>query len=124
LSFPQIFLKAPKQNQQSLLSAVSKANMKFTLAALSFSGLGVSGMRSALPKSFLPLKSRGAVLPGDSTASLVDFTIAPLQPGEVLVQTKASTICGSDIRCIYREHLGKGAEGYQAGVCQLHVKTG
>lgn len=24
-----------------------------------------------------------------------------------------STICGSDIRCIFREHLGKGAEGYQ-----------
>ena len=26
---------------------------------------------------------------------------------------KASTICGSDIRCIYHEHLGKGPEGYQ-----------
>jgi threonine dehydrogenase-like Zn-dependent dehydrogenase len=26
---------------------------------------------------------------------------------------KASTICGSDIRAIYREHLGKGPEGYQ-----------
>jgi threonine dehydrogenase-like Zn-dependent dehydrogenase len=26
---------------------------------------------------------------------------------------KACTICGSDIRAIYREHLGKGPEGYQ-----------
>jgi len=26
---------------------------------------------------------------------------------------KACTICGSDIRAIYREHTGKGAEGYQ-----------
>jgi threonine dehydrogenase-like Zn-dependent dehydrogenase len=31
----------------------------------------------------------------------------------VLVKTKSSTICGSDIRAIYREHLGKGPEGYQ-----------
>jgi threonine dehydrogenase-like Zn-dependent dehydrogenase len=30
-----------------------------------------------------------------------------------LVKTKATTICGSDIRAIYREHTGKGAEGYQ-----------
>ena len=32
---------------------------------------------------------------------------------------KASTICGSDIRCIYHEHLGKGPEGYQ-GVIAGH----
>jgi len=31
----------------------------------------------------------------------------------VLIRTKASTICGSDIRAIYREHLGKGPEAYQ-----------
>ena len=30
---------------------------------------------------------------------------------------KASTICGSDIRAIYREHLGKGPEGYQNKIC-------
>ncbi len=30
---------------------------------------------------------------------------------------KSSTICGSDIRCIYREHLGKGPEGYQNKIC-------
>ena len=42
---------------------------------------------------------------------------------------KASTICGSDIRCIYHEHLGKGPEGYQGVIaghepCGQIVKTG
>jgi threonine dehydrogenase-like Zn-dependent dehydrogenase len=32
---------------------------------------------------------------------------------KVLIKTKSSTICGSDIRAIYREHVGKGPEGYQ-----------
>jgi threonine dehydrogenase-like Zn-dependent dehydrogenase len=36
---------------------------------------------------------------------------------------KASTICGSDIRCIYHEHLGKGPEGYQ-GVVAGHEPSG
>ena len=31
-------------------------------------------------------------------------------PGQVLIKMKASGICGSDIRAIYREHLGKGDE--------------
>lgn len=35
---------------------------------------------------------------------------------QVLIKMKVSTICGSDIRCIYREHLGKGPEGYQGCV--------
>lgn len=34
-------------------------------------------------------------------------------PGEVLLATRASTICGSDLRAIYREHLGEGPEAYQ-----------
>jgi len=40
-----------------------------------------------------------------------------------LLQVKASTICGSDIRCIFREHLGKGPEGYQ-GVIAGHEPCG
>ena len=36
---------------------------------------------------------------------------------------KASSICGSDIRAIYREHLGKGPEGYQ-GVIAGHEPCG
>jgi len=53
-----------------------------------------------------------------------ELTIPALKPGEVLVQTKASTICGSDIRCIYRQHLGKGAEGYQSGIIAGHEPAG
>ena len=43
--------------------------------------------------------------------------------GQVLVRMKASSICGSDIRAIYREHLGKGPEGYQ-GVIAGHEPCG
>jgi threonine dehydrogenase-like Zn-dependent dehydrogenase len=34
-------------------------------------------------------------------------------PSQVVVAMRASTICGSDLRAIYREHLGTGAEAYQ-----------
>ena len=44
--------------------------------------------------------------------------------GQVLVKTMASTICGSDIRCIYREHTGKGAEGYIDGMIAGHEPCG
>ena len=56
---------------------------------------------------------KGAYLPGNSTAVLKDAPIPKPGHGQVLVKTKACTICGSDIRAIYREHTGKGAEGYQ-----------
>jgi threonine dehydrogenase-like Zn-dependent dehydrogenase len=55
----------------------------------------------------------GAVLPGNSTVELHEFPVPEPGHGQVLVQCKASTICGSDIRAIYREHVGKGPEGYQ-----------
>ena len=56
---------------------------------------------------------KGAYLPGNSTVVLKDVAIPKPGHGQVLVKTKACTICGSDIRAIYREHTGKGAEGYQ-----------
>ena len=59
----------------------------------------------------------GAVLPGNSTVSFREQPIPTPGHGEVLVRTKACTICGSDIRAIYREHLGKGPEGYQGVIC-------
>ena len=43
--------------------------------------------------------------------------------GQVLVRVGASTICGSDIRAIYREHLGTGAEAYR-GVIAGHEPSG
>jgi len=67
---------------------------------------------------------RGAVLPGNSTAELHDFPVPTPAHGEVLIKVKASTICGSDIRCIYREHLGKGPEGYQPGMIAGHEPAG
>jgi len=55
----------------------------------------------------------GAYLPADSTTELRKVPVPVPGHGEVLLRMKASTICGSDIRCIYHEHLGKGPEGYQ-----------
>jgi len=55
----------------------------------------------------------GVVLPGDSTVQLREFDVPVPGERQVLVQTMASSICGSDIRAIYREHLGKGPEAYQ-----------
>lgn len=56
---------------------------------------------------------QGALLPGNSTVEFKQFPVPTPGHGQVLVRTKSSTICGSDIRAIYREHLGKGPEGYQ-----------
>jgi threonine dehydrogenase-like Zn-dependent dehydrogenase len=56
---------------------------------------------------------KGAYLPGNSTVVLKDVPIPKPGHGQVLVKMKACTICGSDIRAIYREHVGKGPEGYQ-----------
>ncbi len=56
---------------------------------------------------------KAAFLPGNSTVELKSVPVPEPGHGEVLLAVKASTICGSDIRAIYREHLGKGPEGYQ-----------
>jgi threonine dehydrogenase-like Zn-dependent dehydrogenase len=66
---------------------------------------------------------KAAFLPGNSTVDLRDVPIPEPGHREVLVQVKASTICGSDIRCIYHEHLGRGPEGYQ-GVIAGHEPAG
>ena len=72
----------------------------------------------------LPNEMQGAVLPGDSTTRLSCFKVPTPGHGEVLLKMKASTICGSDIRCIYHEHLGKGPEGYQPGMIAGHEPCG
>jgi threonine dehydrogenase-like Zn-dependent dehydrogenase len=66
---------------------------------------------------------KAAYLPGDSTVELKDVPVPAPGHGEVLLAVRASTICGSDIRCIYHEHLGKGPEGYQ-GVIAGHEPCG
>jgi threonine dehydrogenase-like Zn-dependent dehydrogenase len=70
-----------------------------------------------------------AFLPGDSTVEMRQVAVPVPGHGEVLLRMKASTICGSDIRCIYHEHLGKGPEGYQDVIaghepCGQIVETG
>ena len=62
-------------------------------------------------------KMKAAYLPGNSTVVFKDVEIPEPGHGEVLIKMKSSTICGSDIRAIYREHLGKGPEGYQDKIC-------
>ena len=64
-----------------------------------------------------------AYLPGNSTVEMRNVPVPAPGHGEVLLRVKASTICGSDIRCIYHEHLGKGPEGYQ-GVIAGHEPCG
>jgi len=64
-----------------------------------------------------------AYLPGNSTVEVRTVPVPRPGHGEVLLRMKASTICGSDIRCIYHEHLGKGPEGYQ-GVIAGHEPCG
>src|SRR5512142_238835 len=66
---------------------------------------------------------RAAFLPGNDKVELRTVSIPRPSHGEVLLRVKASTICGSDIRCIYHEHLGKGPEGYQ-GVIAGHEPSG
>ncbi len=66
---------------------------------------------------------KGAYLPGNSTVELRLVRVPAPGHGEVLIRMKASTICGSDIRCIYHEHLGKGPEGYQ-GFIAGHEPSG
>jgi 2-desacetyl-2-hydroxyethyl bacteriochlorophyllide A dehydrogenase len=62
-------------------------------------------------------KMKAAYLPGNSTTVLKEVEVPTPGHGEVLIKMKSSTICGSDIRAIYREHLGKGPEGYQNKIC-------
>jgi threonine dehydrogenase-like Zn-dependent dehydrogenase len=65
----------------------------------------------------------GVVLPGDSTVKHVEVDVPEPGHGQVLLQMKASSICGSDIRAIYREHLGSGPEAYR-GVIAGHEPCG
>jgi threonine dehydrogenase-like Zn-dependent dehydrogenase len=66
---------------------------------------------------------QGVILPGDSTVRFKEFPVPKPGSGQALLKMKASSICGSDIRAIYREHVGKGAEAYQ-GVVAGHEPCG
>jgi threonine dehydrogenase-like Zn-dependent dehydrogenase len=55
---------------------------------------------------------RGVYLPGQRQVDIRQVDDPTPGPGQVVVAMRASTICGSDLRAIYREHLGSGAEAY------------
>lgn len=57
---------------------------------------------------------KGAILPGNRTVVLKEFPIPEPGPGQVLVKMKASTVCGSDIRGIYRRPRRKDSEEGQS----------
>ena len=66
----------------------------------------------------------GVFLPGNSTTDLRELPDPEPGAGQVLLAMRASTICGSDIRAIYREHAqGDPAEMYQ-GVVAGHEPAG
>jgi threonine dehydrogenase-like Zn-dependent dehydrogenase len=69
------------------------------------------------------MSMRGVVLPGNSSVSAVTRDVPEPGHGQVVLAMKASSICGSDIRAIYREHLGHGPEAYQ-GVIAGHEPCG
>jgi threonine dehydrogenase-like Zn-dependent dehydrogenase len=71
-----------------------------------------------------PSTMPGVILPGNSTVEIRNFNVPTPGHGQVLIQMKASSICGSDIRAIYRAHLGKGPEGYQPGTIAGHEPCG
>ena len=66
---------------------------------------------------------KGVRLPGDSTVQHVEIEAPEPEHGQVLLRMKASSICGSDVRAIYREHLGTEPEAYQ-GVIAGHEPCG
>ena len=56
---------------------------------------------------------RAVILPGREQVELKEFDRPEPGHGQVLVKMKASGLCGSDLRAIYHEHTGSGAERYQ-----------
>ncbi|MEN3314406.1 MAG: hypothetical protein V7605_640 [Acidimicrobiaceae bacterium] len=55
----------------------------------------------------------GVYLPGGRQVEVREVPRPVPGQGQVLVRMRASTICGSDLRAIYREHLGSGPEAYR-----------
>ena len=71
----------------------------------------------------LPATMLGVVLPGGRRVETREVPVPVPGHGQVLLAIQASSICGSDLRAIYREHLGRGAEAY-TGVIAGHEPAG
>lgn len=67
---------------------------------------------------------RGVVLPGEKRLEMREFPVPVPGHGQVLVKMKASGLCGSDLRAIYRpKDQGHGPEAYR-GVIAGHEPCG
>ena len=66
---------------------------------------------------------RGVYLPGERRVELREVPDPVPGEGQLVLRMRASTICGSDLRAIYREHLGTGPEAY-TGVVAGHEPCG
>ncbi|TDL24572.1 oxidoreductase [Rickenella mellea] len=72
----------------------------------------------------------GVFLPGDHQCEVRTVKVPTPNHGQVLVQMRASTLCGSDLRAIYRPKVHKtDAEGYLGVIaghepCGIIVKRG
>ena len=78
---------------------------------------------AAAPAAGLPATMLGVVLPGGRRVETREVPVPVPGHGQVLLAIQASSICGSDLRAIYREHLGRGAEAY-TGVIAGHEPAG
>ena len=56
---------------------------------------------------------QGVILPGQERVEIERFDLREPGRGQALVRMKASGLCGSDLRVIYHEYKGSGAERYQ-----------
>jgi len=66
----------------------------------------------------------GIVLPGNRALELREFDVPEPGTGQVLIRMKASSLCGSDLRAIYRPtDQGHGPEAYR-GVIAGHEPCG
>ena len=82
------------------------------------------GTSGAVARTLAGVSEMAAVrLPGGRRVEQVRVPAPAPGHGQVLLRVRASSICGSDIRAIYREHLGKGPEAYQ-GVIAGHEPCG
>jgi threonine dehydrogenase-like Zn-dependent dehydrogenase len=71
-----------------------------------------------------PATMQGVVLPGNRQLEIREFPVPQPAHGQVLIRMKASSLCGSDLRAIYRpSEQGSGPEAYQ-GVVAGHEPCG
>lgn len=67
---------------------------------------------TTIPASAAPTMV-GAFLPGDATVDLRETPRPTAGPGQVVLKTRASGVCGSDIHYIYNGHIGEGGAAYR-----------